>query len=205
MCRHHTMYGTQKGTFQQVTCAHTFSSFSRTGGAALSDGREGGNRERNGKGIRHDKQQTVTSGARFVKSSLVTPNAFVRAEPSAVPVKDPPLSSDISAAYSVASTPSGQSCVASTSIGMKDTWPSTVSSSESPKTKRWSSSPHSLLRPVMRMRSVRPKLADSSVVQRNIFFSGTSFSSVLYNATPPSEAMLPTSWTRPRNSGEKCK
>lgn len=47
----------------------------------------------------------VTRGARLVKSSEVTPNAFVKRAPSADPVKAPPFKMLINVANRVASTP----------------------------------------------------------------------------------------------------
>ena len=56
-------------------------------------------------GLQKRCMRTTTSGARRRKSVAVTPKAAVRAEPSALPQKAPPLSTLISVANSVASTP----------------------------------------------------------------------------------------------------
>lgn len=58
-----------------------------------------------GRGSRDDNVHTVTSGARFVKSSEVTPKLFVSKAPRVEPVKDPPFSTLIKVANRVASTP----------------------------------------------------------------------------------------------------
>jgi len=58
-----------------------------------------------GNGNNEDSVHTVTSGARLVKSSDVTPNDFVSRAPNVDPAKAPPFSTLISVANSVASTP----------------------------------------------------------------------------------------------------
>jgi hypothetical protein len=58
----------------------------------------------------------------FWKFSLVTPRSCVNFVPISPPDKTPPLEIDINVVNKVASTPGGHSHVASTSIGMNDTY-----------------------------------------------------------------------------------
>ena len=63
-----------------------------------------------GSGNSEDRVHTVTSGARFVKSSEVTPKLLVSKAPKVEPAKAPPLSTLIKVANRVASTPCSQHC-----------------------------------------------------------------------------------------------
>ena len=74
----------------------------------------------------------VTSAARLSKLVSVTPKAE-SAAPTSVPTTPAPLKMLMSVAKRVPSMPGGHSAAASTSSGMKANWPSTVSTSESPK------------------------------------------------------------------------
>ena len=123
------------------------------------------------------------------------------AAPSAPDATPPALNTDMSAAKSVASTPSGHTFAANTSTGRKLTSPNTVSTTVSPRLKNWSLMPSSRLYPLTRMSCVRPSAVPKTADHRNIFLSGTRLRVVLYSPTPKSAAAERASATLPRNSG----
>ena len=92
-----------------------------------------------------DKLQRSSSFHKFVKSVDVTPNIFVNNDPHSDDMTPPKFVIDISRAYSVPSTPTGQICAPRTTMGIEMNCEMRVKTTLSAKANMKSGMPKSLL------------------------------------------------------------
>ena len=106
-------------TSDEAGAQFDFISMSLSFSVCLSESSEGSSPNR-GKGNKELRLHRIIRAAKLSKLSFVMPNTWVKPAPIKPPKTLPAFDIDINVAKSVASTPSGQSLAANTSIGINE-------------------------------------------------------------------------------------